>query len=404
MLLDFLRLMRGYVDFEIIGSFPERFLNITARNHIFVWNSKNDGVYTASMYISDYMKIRKYARKSKVRLKIIKKHGVPIYISKYKKRMGLIIGLLMFISIIYIMSCFVWTIDVSGIEKVSYSKLMSTLKENGVYIGTYIPKTDFPTASRNTMLEIEDIGWMSINATGSHLDIEVKEKAEVPELENRETVCNVKAKSDGVILNMEVYQGKTLITKGSGVVKGQLLVSGVMEDSFLHSTLVSANAKVLAKTKHEKSFSVSKIANAVFVNGKRNRARASIFSFEIPLSFSPSDVKNSVINTKTESAKMNGIFLPLSKIHENIYPLEITKIPISKNNAEKLLTKYSYLYETFSLCDAQVTNRNFEVSERKNSFSLSVSYDCIEDIAYREELKVDENADLSYHREDEKDN
>lgn len=402
MLLDFLRILRGYVDFEIIGSFPERFLNITARNHIFVWNSKNNGVYTASMYISDYMKIRKLARRSKVRLKVLRKHGVPIYISKYKKRVGLVIGLLVFIFIIYIMSCFVWTIDVSGIERVSYSKLMSTLKENGVFIGTYIPNTDFPTASRNTMLEIEDIGWMSINVTGSHLDVEVKEKAEVPEIENRETICNVKAKCDGVIMDMEVYQGKTLITKGSGVVKGQLLVSGVMEDSFLHSTLVSANAKVTAKTKHEKSFSVSKITDAVFVKNKRTRSRALIFALEIPLSFSPSDAKNSVVNAKTESAKMNEIFLPVSKIRENIYPLEITKIPISKNNAEKLLKKYSYLYEAFSLCDADITNRNFEISENKNAFSLSVSYDCIEDIAYREELKVDENADLSYHREEEK--
>lgn len=395
-----LRFLRGFVDFEIIGSFPERFLNITARNGIFVWNSKKSEHFTASMYMFDYLRVRKYARKSRVKLRIIKKHGLPIYITRYKYRVGVLLGVAVFTLTVYVMSCFLWTINVTGLETVSYSELMSKLRDNGVYVGAYMPNLDFSNASRNIMLDIESIGWMSINVTGSHASVEVKEKADIPKIEERKTFCNVKAKRDGVILDMQVSKGKTLIQKGSGVVKGELLVSGVVEDQNMHSTLVSANAKIIAKTKHEKTFSVSKMSREVFMRDKiKERKRGKIFTLDFPLSFSKSNVEKSIVKSKTESAMLNDIVLPLSVKTESIYPIEITKVPLCESMAKKLLSKYSYLFETFDLGEASVEDRKLDFLETDDAFTLTVSYDCVENIAYREEIGVDENADLSYHRE-----
>ena len=71
MLLKVIRWSKGYVDFSASGKFPERFMNITAKNGVNLWNPvpKRNAI-SASMYLSDYKKIRILARKSRVKTRI----------------------------------------------------------------------------------------------------------------------------------------------------------------------------------------------------------------------------------------------------------------------------------------------------------------------------------------------
>lgn len=57
MLLKIIRFLRGNVDFTASGKFPERFMNITSKNGVNLWNPvpKNNAI-SASMYLSDYKK------------------------------------------------------------------------------------------------------------------------------------------------------------------------------------------------------------------------------------------------------------------------------------------------------------------------------------------------------------
>ena len=90
MLLKIIRFLRGSVDFTASGKFPERFMNITAKNGVNLWNPvPKKNAISASMYLSDYKKIRILARKSRVKTRITAKHGLPFIINRYKKRTGL---------------------------------------------------------------------------------------------------------------------------------------------------------------------------------------------------------------------------------------------------------------------------------------------------------------------------
>lgn len=91
MLLKIIRFLRGSVDFTASGKFPERFMNITAKNGVNLWNPvPKKNAISASMYLSDYKKIRILARKSRVKTRITAKHGLPFIINRYKKRTGLL--------------------------------------------------------------------------------------------------------------------------------------------------------------------------------------------------------------------------------------------------------------------------------------------------------------------------
>ena len=70
MLLKIIRFCRGYVDFRAVGKFPERFLNLTSRYGVNIWNANpTDNGLEASMSVYDYRKIRNLTRKLKIKTK-----------------------------------------------------------------------------------------------------------------------------------------------------------------------------------------------------------------------------------------------------------------------------------------------------------------------------------------------
>ena len=82
-MLRVFRNITGYVKFYGKGVFPERFLNLCAKENILVWNSKvNVNEMTGCMHIHDYKNIKKIAKKSSMRLKITKKRGLPFLVNR----------------------------------------------------------------------------------------------------------------------------------------------------------------------------------------------------------------------------------------------------------------------------------------------------------------------------------
>jgi similar to stage IV sporulation protein len=69
---------------------------------------------------------------------------------------------------------------------------------------------------------------------------------------DKDTPCNIVASRDGIIQEMVVLEGQAVVKVGDTVKKGQLLVSGLFEDSdTLTSRFVHAMAQVKARTWYE---------------------------------------------------------------------------------------------------------------------------------------------------------
>ena len=386
-MLEFVRWLQGFVQFCIIGKFPERFINIVTKNRLSIWDcNRKDGMMNARMYVRDYKKIRKLAKNSSVRLKVVNRFGLPFYIKKYKCRIGVLIGVFVFAMTIYVMSCFVWSIEIVGLETISYSQLMSALEQNGLSIGTFKPTASFPAISRKTMLDIEEIGWMSINVNGSHASVELKEKAKSPHVEDYHTPANVKAKRDGVILSINTKQGEAYFEQGSAVVKDQLLVSAVVEDKLNRVRLVRADAQVIARTTYNKRFAVQKDYSIVSFDAPKTKRTLNMFSLSIPFDFDFTDEKNSLSRFATDSAELFDTALPLSITTETIYNKETDNVDLNKQQSQNILRNQALIYEALELSNCIVTDKELSFSEDNSCYFLDVTYTCEEDIAYKQDI------------------
>ena len=78
----------GYVTIDIEGYFMERFINLCNSQKIFLWNLQrtNSTSMKVNMNIRDFKKIKEIAKKTKCRVKIKTKKGIPFLLHRYKKR------------------------------------------------------------------------------------------------------------------------------------------------------------------------------------------------------------------------------------------------------------------------------------------------------------------------------
>ena len=82
-LIYILRLIRGFVSFEINGGFTERFINLCAAKHIAIWDvGIQNNTLTACILVKKFRRLRAIAKKSGCKLKITKKYGLPFFLNK----------------------------------------------------------------------------------------------------------------------------------------------------------------------------------------------------------------------------------------------------------------------------------------------------------------------------------
>ena len=114
-IIRFLRWLLGWVEFEAEGGFPERLLNLAARCGIPLWDTGRRGVVlTARCFARKYKKLRPIARKAGVRLHVVRRHGVPFFLHRYRARAGLVAGLATYVVLLQILSQQIWVMQVSG--------------------------------------------------------------------------------------------------------------------------------------------------------------------------------------------------------------------------------------------------------------------------------------------------
>ena len=104
----------GYLKVIVEGYYIERFINICKNNKVAIWNLKRDKdiCIKFKVGIHDFRKICKIAKKTKCKVKIVAKKGVPFLLHKYKKRKIFLVFLIFLILLMVVSSKFVWNVEI----------------------------------------------------------------------------------------------------------------------------------------------------------------------------------------------------------------------------------------------------------------------------------------------------
>ncbi|MDR2909327.1 MAG: sporulation protein YqfD [Oscillospiraceae bacterium] len=387
-LISLLRSLRGYVRFSARGLFVERFLNLLARERISVWEvRRKDDTLTGCVSAGAYPGLRALAKKTGVRLRIVTKHGVPFKKKKFRRRQGLLVGLLVFALFIGVMSRFIWSIDVNGNETVPEDRILTALESVGIKPGILRSRIAVRESEARALLELPELSWLALNIDGSTIHVEVYETMPVPPMIDPHKPCNVVASHSGQIIEMRVYAGQPLLIKGDAVLAGQVIVSGIIRDRLDQNQFKHARADIYAEVSHEITVRIPIESTAFIETGKdARRDYLRVLGVELPL-FLPLGIDRPYRVGREEAPwSLLGLELPVTHRVERYTLMEEIPVTYTEDEARELAMKELAALQKAELGDADILSRELSGEIVNGEYNLRASYVCHMNIAAEREI------------------
>ncbi len=380
-ILRLLRYLFGTVKISVTGRNVERFINICMRRGILLWDIKRVRINCSEMKISveGFRSIREVAKKSGCSVRIVGKYGVPFSRARRRKRVGLLVGASLFAVLIFVMTSFVWDIEVVGNERVSDETIKESLKLCGISEGVWRYGKDLTAIQNKVLLQQPELSWLALNSKGSKMQVDVAEKIPAPEIVDRTSPANLIAAKDGMIETIITTNGVAVVKAGDTVKKGDLLISGVNNSEANGVRYSHAMGSVRAKTWDVFTQKVLSEKTTFQKTGRKtNRYTLKILNFEINL-FKKGSIpytEYDTINDVKECRLTEHYYLPFSLSVQTFVELTpVTETRPLETAKEEVLTA---LEENQS--DYLFRRVNWEPAN-ENEGVLTVVYEKIEEIA-----------------------
>lgn len=391
LIVKLVRWILGYVKFTAVGGLPERFINLCGINGVVIWDLRGkDGTFTACTAVKQYPFLRPFARKADIRLRVVERHGLPFLLHHYRRRLGLVVGVIVFASVLNICSSFLWSVEVQGNKTVSSEQIAALYEELGLKPGVRGKNLDLSSMELLAMGKMPELAWTNVNLYGSKAVIEVREAVIAPPKVAADVPCNIKAAMGGQVIRMEVYAGTPAVREGDSVVKGGLLVSGIYESKKETLSYHHARAKIIARTQRKEVVQVKNQKVVETETGKiRRQNRMEFFGLSIPLYFGSAPQGDYHLKEESKPIEIAGSKLPIALVRREFREVEKKTVTLTEEEMKALgkeeVEKRKKAYpETCKIIDEAVS-MDFVSGE----CLYAVYFECEEEIGYEEAIQIE---------------
>lgn len=237
----------------VTGEETLRFVNLCRNNGIELRHLvRRENAIQMEIDAENFKKLRPLVRKTHVKIHILNRHGPAFFFYRHKRRWWFLLGMTVFAGMIYILSLFVWQIDIDGNCKYTDALILQALAQMDVKTGCRKSEIDLPKIEEELRIMYNEITWVSASIAGTKLQIELREgdlkisgssgggqTGNVKRVENRENnpktqngesetdlPANLVADEDAIITNLVVRRGTVAVRYGDEVKKGDVLIEG----------------------------------------------------------------------------------------------------------------------------------------------------------------------------------
>lgn len=388
-MVKMLRLLKGYVSFEVWGGFPERFLNLCKLKNVNLHSLETDGdKICASTDIGGFSRIGEIAERSGMSVKATSERGLPFFVKRHRYRCGAVVGMILVVFFIAFMSGFVWQVEVVGEDSETNARLESDLRELGVYSGARKSKVDILQVQEEILLLHEDINWVSLNIFGTKARVEYTPVKEKLPISDTTSPVNIVAEKKGRITLVECYNGTKTVKEGDYVSAGDLLISGVIANADGSEKIAHASGKVFAKTENEHKYKSYVKADRYIINATDTSYSLNLFGLKIPVGKGVREDKESEVFI---NIKGNETELPVGLIRYDGFSCKRQSIALTEHQATLMCVSEAITERRRKYSDAEIEKLTFDAKKTDNGFIITESIICVENIGKEEEFYIEKN-------------
>ena len=385
-----LEYVSGYVNIVIEGYYIEQFINICNNKQIDLWNIKKENsikVY-ASVCITDFKKLKQICKKTKCKIKIQSKKGLPFIIKKYKKRKFFFIFLLLIILTIIILSNFIWNIEIESDADIPKEEILELAQSEGLEIGKRKGAIDTKAVINKIRLERDDISWVGIEIDGTNATIKLVKADEKPEIINDDEYCNIVADKNAMILKVSAQNGTPLVKEGDIVTNGDVIVAGWMEGKYAGKQYVHAQAEIQAKVWYTTTEKVYLQETKKVETGEaKSSYSVKINNFQINLPKSlPKFQKYDTIEENKKLKLFSNFYLPFELVKYTYKEYKEEQVVHSIEEAKQIGIDRAKESLQEKIDGKEILDKQVKVRTEKDYIEVEVTYEVKENIGIKEKI------------------
>jgi len=386
-----LKYFTGYVHIKVEGFFVERFINMCISKKILLMNIKRDKatIMYADVALKDYKRLRQVAKKTKSKIKIQSKKGIPFIAHKYRKRKIFIALFCIIILGIIISSNYVWNIEIIGNVDISREEILKSLEESGFEVGISKNNMNTNEVINNIRLKRDDIAWIGISVKGTNAIVEVKEVDKAPKLIDANEYCNIVADKKAIITKISVQNGTAAVEVGDIVEEGKILVNGYLEGKYTGIRYVHGSATIEAKVWYTKNKKNSLTQVVKVLTGEEEEKYGLKFK-KNQINFYKTLSKFEKYDTINENKKMmlfSNFYLPFELVKTTNKEYILQEVTYTEEELTNMLVKEAEQELLQEIENKQnIVNKNINTYLENGFIEVEVTYEVLENIGIEQLL------------------
>ena len=377
-----LKYLRGWIEAEITGAFPDQCLNRLAAKGVPFWHIRHIDEFSIRLrlYRSQWERAEREITKSLCVGKILRESGFSHSFYGLKKRPVLLIGMALSVTLACLSQNFVWFVRVEGNEKVPAAQILQIIGEEGVRFGAWGPDINSQSLKNRMLNRLPALRWLCVNRSGCIATVLLAERTETVPKEEESGVANVVAARDGVVTELRVLNGFAAVEPGDAVREGSLLVSG-LADWTTHTQATRASAEVFADTLRTVRLKIPDKYGEKTYTGRVEVCRTLIFQrFRRKISGNSSIFGSSCDKiAETELLTLPGGFpLPIALETVTLREYTVTEKALTSEEAEEILRARAETRVRSELIAGLIRSTEITIRREAEAFQCRAEMSCNE--------------------------
>lgn len=295
---------------------------------------QNNKDFIIKIKYDDYSKIKKSFPFYDITL--IKYDGFNYYKLIVKQYLINIIFIFLSIIFIFFVSNLIVDIKYNIKDQKLIKKINVELSQRGISKFTFKKSYDELEIIKNKILKSldEDIEWLEITRNGMIYKVDIEKRVDKKPLK-KDNYCNVFAKKDGIIKNILISNGVSIVSENDYVKKGDLLISGDIINNEENVGKVCASGIVMGEVWYKSTVKVPLVTYKSSRTGKKRN--------NIVINYDDYDIKIFRDRLKFYEAEKKLFFdaLGIKLYLEHDYEIKKNKIKLSEKEAVEKALKES---------------------------------------------------------------
>ena len=241
-----------YAEYEIKGVNLSNLLNRLKKEGIGLYKVRfiKEKTVTLRVKIKDEKKFFAITKNLCYNVKKIKSCGKLLPLINLLKSPSVIVGALVFIIVSVYFSNLILGFTFIGSGVRHSDEVVLYLEKAGIKENSFIDKRELEKVANGILSSTDKFSFVSVKKKGSRLIIELILSEKKPQIKN-DSEKNLYSTVDGVVEDIKLYRGTSMVKVGDRVNSGDMLVLGQME---IKEKVLEVNALAVVTIKAQKEF------------------------------------------------------------------------------------------------------------------------------------------------------